>query len=203
MTEHELRSRLMGLTALASEYCMTVENAPETERNEFIARMLQLLPKLYLEFNDIRPDVRKESAADEDDNLSEDFDEFAPVSLEDTGYGESAYYSDYVDEDYYENVRRHIENLLGPDDTYLETFEEDMKYSDTPIAASISESLADIFQPLYNFISIVKDSEGEELEGAYRQCYEAFCEYWSQTLCNVLRALNHLYFSNSTFASES
>lgn len=195
MTEHEMRSRLMGLTALASEYCMTVENAPETERNEFIARMLQLLPKLYLEFNDIRPDVRKDSSADEDAGQSEEFDEFAPVSLEESDYGESAYYSDYVDEDYYENVRRHIETLLGPDDTYLETFEEDMKYSDTPIAASISESLADIFQPLYNFISIVKDSEGEELEGAYTQCHEAFCEYWSQTLCNVLRALNHLYFN--------
>lgn len=207
MTEHEMRSRLMGLTALASEYCMTVENATETERNEFIALMLRLLPKLYLEFNDIRPDAGKGPAAEDEDaefaeDLDNDFDEFAPVRLEDTGYGESAYYSDYVDEDYYENVRRHIENLLGPDDTYLETFEEDMKYSDTPIAASISESLADIFQPLYNFISIVKDSEGDELEGAYRQCYEAFCEYWSQTLCNVLRALNHLYFSNSTFAGE-
>ncbi len=40
---------------------------------------------------------------------------------------------------------------MGEDDVFLETFEEDMKYSDTPVAASVSESLADIFQPLYNF----------------------------------------------------
>ncbi len=106
------------------------------------------------------------------------------------------FFPEYVDEDYYNNVRHHIGSLLGPDDVYLETFEEDMKYSDTPIAASISESLADIFQPLYNFISVVKDSEGENLVAAYKVCHENFMEYWSQTLCNVLRALNHVYFNN-------
>lgn len=108
----------------------------------------------------------------------------------------SQYYSSYVDEDYYEGVRLHIETLLGPDDTYLETFEEDMKYSDTPIASSISESLADIFQPLYNFISVVRDSDGEDLEGAYRECRENFVSYWGQTLCNVLRALNFIYYQS-------
>lgn len=191
MTDTELRSRLLKVTALASEYCMTLENAAESERNDFIASMLQLLPKIYLEFNDIRPE-----------NLS-------TVSLEEGGeneyedeYGAHHYYGSYVDEDYYESMRRHVESLLGPDDVYLETFEEDMKYSDTPIAASVAESLADIFQPLYNFISIVKDTDGAEIEGAYRECYDNFAGYWSQTLCNVLRALNNLYY-NSTFAGES
>lgn len=96
---------------------------------------------------------------------------------------------------FYDSVRRNVETLLGPDDIFLETFEEDMKYSDTPIAASISECLADIFQPLYNFISVVKESEGEQSLAAYRDCREAFASYWAQTLCNVLRALNHLYFN--------
>ena len=85
--------------------------------------------------------------------------------------------------------------MLGPDDVYLETFEEDMKYSDTPIAASVSESLADIFQPLYNFISVVRDSEGENLETAYKECRDNFVGYWGQTLCNVMRALNNIYFN--------
>ena len=70
-----------------------------------------------------------------------------------------------------------------------------MRYSDTPIAASISENLADIFQPLFNFISIVKDSEGEAAEDAYVDCWDNFAGYWSQTLCNVLRALNHIKYS--------
>ena len=85
--------------------------------------------------------------------------------------------------------------LMGEHDVFLETFEEDMKYSDTPVAASISESVADIFQALYNFISIVKETEGDSLEGAYMECRENFAAYWSQTLCNVMRALNHLRYN--------
>lgn len=199
MTNTELRSRLLGVTALASEYCVTLENAAEAERTDFIASMLQLLPKIYLEFNDIRPENLSDT--DSEENEGDGSGAESGNEYEDE-YGAHRYYGSYVDEDYYESVRRHVESLLGPDDVYLETFEEDMKYSDTPIAASVAESLADIFQPLYNFISIVKDTEGAEIEGAYRECHDNFAAYWSQTLCNVLRALNNLYY-NSSFASES
>lgn len=184
--DNNLRHRLLGVTAVAAQYCTTVENAAETERRDFIASMLQLLPRLYLEFFDITPATsRPESTSDDPDAL---------ISLSDD---EIPYYGSYVDEDYYDSIRRHIEQLLGPDDIFLETFEEDMKYSDTPIASSISECLADIFQPLYNFVSIVKESEGDELVGAYTECHENFAGYWGQNLCNVLRALHNLYFSSN------
>lgn len=182
MEKEEIRRRLLGITATSAEYCATVENAAESERRDFIASMLQLLPRLYLEFIDLSTEPGDSTSDDDVVSLEENSDEMP-------------YYGSYVDEDYYDSVRRHIEELLGPDDIFLETFEEDMKYSDTPIASSISECLADIFQPLYNFISIVKESEGDELEGAYRECRENFVSYWGQTLCNVLRALNHLFFA--------
>lgn len=170
MTEdNNMNRRLIGVTQLAVEYCSACENAREMEREDFIDRMLDLLPRLYWEFFDISADEM--------------------VSLE-----EFPDFNDYVDEDYYESVRRHIEVLLGPDDTFLETFEEDMKYSDTPIAASIAECLADIFQPLFNFVSIVKDTEGDRIVDAFLDCKGDFEGYWSQTLCNVLRALNHVKY---------
>ena len=84
--------------------------------------------------------------------------------------------------------------LLGEDDTYLETFEEDMKYSDTPIAASIAEGLADIYQDLYNFLSPVRDSDGALAAPALVECRENFASYWGQTLTNVMRPLNHLHY---------
>lgn len=171
MKEEEIRSRLMSITALATHYCMALENCIELERDEFVKEMLSYLPRLYWEFSDL------------------EFDEIA-------GSSEFEYFSSYVDEDYYESIRRNAERVMGEDDMFLETFEEDMKYSDTPVAASISESLADIFQPLYNFISIVKESEGESATGAFRECKENFESYWAQTLCNVMRALNHLRFRN-------
>ncbi len=86
---------------------------------------------------------------------------------------------------------------MGPDDVFLETFEEDMKYSDTPIGSSVAECLADIFQPLCNYISVVRDSDGESAPAAFRECRENFEGYWSQTLCNVVRALNHIRYSPS------
>lgn len=172
MTEDNIRTRLLGVTSLATEYCAICENAREMEKYEFIDRMLDALPRIYLEFHDISAD---------DMVVLEEWD----------------YQPDYVDEDYYESIRRHIEAVMGPDDIFLETFEEDMKYSETPIAASISESLADLFQPLYNFISVVKDSEGDKLVEAYINCKEDFISYWSQTLCNVLRALNNVRYSSS------
>lgn len=212
MGKEEIRRRLLGVTALAAEYCVTVENAAESETEEFIASMLRLLPRVYIEFSDMAVshhhchgeecDCGTDHQCDDEecgcghhhsDEEEENLDEYGQISLEEED-GTGSFYPSYVDEDYYENVRRHIESLLGPDDVFLETFEEDMKYSDTPIAASISECLADIFQPLYNFISIVKESDGDELEGAYRECKENFAAYWSQSLCNVLRALNNLYY---------
>lgn len=164
------RSDLLRVTKLAAEYCALLENSRNIERDEFLAGVPALLAEIYHSFFTLEP--REEAGLDFYESLPE-----------------------YVDEVFYDSVRRNVEMLLGPDDVFLETFEEDMKYSDTPIAASISECLADIFQPLYNFISVVKESEGEHSMEAYRECRENFVSYWSQTLCNVLRALNHLRFS--------
>ena len=55
MNRQELRNRLLGVTSLASEYCVTVENASETPRNEFLVKILGLLPRIYVEFLDIVP----------------------------------------------------------------------------------------------------------------------------------------------------
>lgn len=167
----DIKKKLLEITSLCADYCRTLENCREMELDEFLNTMLSTLPRIYLEFNDLRPT---------------DLTSLQP---------ENEYFSSYVDEDYYDSIRRNVEMLLGPSDTFLETFEEDMKYSDTPIASSISECLADIFQPLFNFISIVKDSEGDASEEAYIDCWDNFASYWSQTLCNVLRALNHIKYN--------
>ena len=163
-----MESNLLEKVTLATGYCSALENIYEYDKTTFINEMLRFLPRLYIAFS--------------------------PDSEEETNSFDYGYYQTYVDEALYEEVRKKIESLMGEDDVFLETFEEDMKYSDTPIAASISESLADIFQPLYNFISVVRESDGEEITGAFFECRENFESYWSQTLCNVLRALNNLKY---------
>lgn len=171
MSDKEIKSRLLTVTSLASDYCVALENARQSEKEDFIAEILDCLPRIYWHFSDLTVEGY----------------------IPDSGFG---MYPSYVDEDFYDAIRRNVETLLGEDDVFLETFEEDMKYSETPIAASISECLADIFQPLYNFLSVVKESEGLHAEEAYMECRENFVAYWSQTLCNVMRALNHLRFNS-------
>lgn len=164
----DIRGRLLGLTGKAVEYCSIIENCVEMVKGEFISAMTLQLPQIYVEFITLDP--------------------------EETGVEDYGYYNATVSEEWYESVRANIARLLGEDDVYLETVEENMKYSDTPIAVSISEGLADIYQALANYVSIVNESDGAEMPGAYTECRESFAEYWAQTLCNTLRALNNLRF---------
>lgn len=156
----------LAFIALCNEYCAAVENCMESETRDFIQSMLRLLPRIYMSATDIAEDA---------------FDE---------GYIDPA-----LDEDQYETVRRNVASLMGKDDTYLEVFEEDMKYSDTPIATSVSENLADLFQVFYNLLETVRDATDENAGLALTAVKEEFANYWGQTLCNVLRALNSIYYS--------
>lgn len=163
-----LNNNSLAFIGLCNEYCQTLESARETECDDFIAAMLRLLPRIYITASDLKVD--------------------------DLGL-EEPYIDGRLDEDYYDSIRRSIENLLGPDDTYLEVFEEDMKYSDTPIAASVSEGLADIFQVLYNFLEAIKDVPNELIDQALIAVKDDFQSYWSRILCNVMRALNHIRYN--------
>jgi hypothetical protein len=163
-----LNNNSLAFLALTNEYCQALESARETERMPFVENMLRLLPRIYIAASDLQ---LNELLADD------------------------AYIDGHLDEDFYDSVRRNIENLLGPDDTYLEVFEEDMKYSDTPIAASISEGLADLFQVFYNLLDSVRNMPEEIVLASLIAVRDDFQSYWSRILCNVLRALNHLRFS--------
>lgn len=161
-------NRLYEIVGLAKSYCDLCENTLGLSKEDFTNMALDILPRLYWNFFDLQ----------------------AGVSL-----GEGEYFSEYVDETLYDSVKGGIAGVMGASDSFLETFEEDMKYSDTPISSSISECMADIYQPLFNFVAIVHDSEGSQIEEAYIKCKEDFEEYWSQTLCNVLKALNNVKYN--------
>ncbi|MCH5346670.1 MAG: DUF5063 domain-containing protein [Muribaculaceae bacterium] len=169
MDEARLTPGQLSFIALANEYCQAIETAGQTDREDFVSSMLRLLPRLYIVATDLPPA---------------------------TGMEEDGYVDNYLDEDTYNIAREQISNILGMDDTYLEVFEEDMKYSDTPIGASISEGLCDIFQSLYNFLSTVKDAPVDLILGTLVAQKEDFEHYWSQILCNNLRALNALRYND-------
>ncbi len=166
--ENNLSPNTLAFIALANEYCHTLENVFEyDDRNMFMAAILKLLPRLYISASDIKPDEENNTFLDS-----------------------------YLEENDYNMVRDNISRMIGEDDIYLEVFMDDMKYSDTPISTSISENLADIYQPLYNFVATVKDATNDTIIEATTAIKADFDTYWGQTVCNVLRAIHSLYYKN-------
>ena len=96
-----------------------------------------------------------------------------------------------------------IAGLLKESDTYLEVFLEDMKYSETPISAFISEDLADIYQDVKDFACVYETGMTENMNDALYTCYEHFKGYWGQKLVNVLRALHSLHYDSSLNSDEN
>lgn len=165
-----LSNNTLTLIALANEYCASCENAGTAEPSKFISNMIRLLPRIYITAGDIKTGILDDG---------------------------SGYISPSLDEDSYNRVRDQIASLLGEDDTFLEVFEQDMIYSDTPIAATISESLADLFQVFYDFIETVRDAPNDLIIEAIGSLRESFAQFWSQTLTNVLRPLNALKYQKN------
>ena len=74
------------------------------------------------------------------------------------------------------------------------TVTEDMY--DTPIAAFISENLADVYQDTGNFISLFRQGNEEVMLEAIVLCRKNFCEFWGQQLLNALKALHAVRYSD-------
>lgn len=169
MTENNssLNPNSLAFIALANEYCHALENIFDyDDRQAFIAEMLRLLPRLYMSASDIKNTDNTDSFIDS-----------------------------YLDENDYDTVRGNVSRMMADEDIYLEVFMDDMKYSDTPIGTSVSENLADIYQPLYNFVATVKDATDDTIAEAIIAIKSDFDTYWGQTLCNVLRALHSIYYT--------
>ncbi len=158
----------LEFVTVALEYCTLVEQAGHNGVFTFVDKAVKMLPLLYLKAT-LLPEVGQED--DIDPELS-------------------------VSEDMYEAVRKRISGLLGENDSFLETFHKDMPYSDTPIAAFISENLADVYQDIGNFIELFRQGNEELMRAALGLCQNNFREFWGQQLLNALKALHALRYNN-------
>lgn len=152
---------------VALEFCTFLETTQQLNLFTFVDKATKILPLLYLKAT-LLPLI-------EEDDIEE-------VELT-------------VTEDMYETIRSRVANLLGEKDSYLETFHSDMQYSDTPIAAFISENLADVYQDTGNFVSLFRQGNEEVMLSAIGICTLNFREYWGQQLLNALKALHSLRYN--------
>ncbi|NCB69564.1 MAG: DUF5063 domain-containing protein [Bacteroidia bacterium] len=166
---------VIDFVTVVAETCLFLENASEGGRDEFIDKSVKILPLLYLKTSLLK----------------------VPEPV----FGDGA--ERFVTEEDYLFVKEQMEQLLGVDDTYLEVFHPDMALSDTPIAAFVSENMADIYQELKDFAANYQTADTDVMNDALVVCLEAFAEHWGQKLLNALRALHALRYSDSFGEEET
>ena len=165
--------KVIEFVTVAAETCLFLEHANEFTKTDFVQKSVKILPLLYL----------NASLLDLPDAVFEEIPER------------------FVTEEDYQYVRELVEQLLGSDDSYLEVFHPDMALSDTPIAAFVSENMADVYQELKDFAANYQMGDIDIMNDSLVACLEAFGEHWGQKLLNALRALHALRFSDG-FGSE-
>jgi len=155
---------VIDFIAVAAELCHFLESEVQISRNEWVERILKLLPLLYV----------KTLLLPQASLLN---DEVPPT---------------FVREEDYARVVNRIAEVMGEEDTYLDVFVDEMKYSDRPISAFVSENLADLYQDIRNLVSVYQFELSDQMEDALAVCQENFMLYWGQKLVNVLRPLHAL-----------
>ena len=153
---------------VAAEYCAFLESCRRYNIKSFFDKSVKLLSLLYLKTS-LLP------------------------NLEDSSFSDL---QQFVTEASYENIRQNITCLTGQYDEYLEVFQEDMQYSDTPIVAYISEGLADVYQDLKDMISNFQSADIQIMNDALRDCKDNFQAYWGQKALNTLRAMHNVLYAD-------
>jgi len=160
---------VIEFVTVVAESCLFLEQATEQTREEFISRSVKLLPLLYLKASVLAiPEPVFDDATER-----------------------------FVTEEDYLYVKEQVEQLLGADDSYLEVFHPDMAISDTPIAAFISEDLADVYQEIKDFAANYQTMDTDIMNDALVGCLEAFGQHWGQKNLNALKALHAIRHSDS------
>jgi len=161
--------------ALANEYCSTLEQVctDGADREALVTDLLKLLPRLYI--------------------CITDYDASAAMLLSET---DGRTISSALDENVYMQVQDALAAIMGEDDTYLETSIDEMRYSDTPVAATISEHLADLYQVCYNLVHSIEDAPELLQQQMMAECQETMEHYWGTILCSVMQALHAVAYND-------
>ncbi len=138
---------VMDFVTIAVEVCVFLEKNEPLPREEWIDRLLKMLPLLY-----VKALLLPETVTTEEEELPATF----------------------VREEDYSRVANGISEVMEEEDVYLDVFVEDMKYSDTPVSTTVSENIADIYQDIRNFVSVYQFGLTAQMNDALYQCKENF-----------------------------
>ena len=160
-------STVIDFVTVAVRFCTLLENEETVPREKWIDEMLKILPLMYIKASLLPQTV--------------EINDESPET--------------FVKEEDYARVAASVSSIMGEEDVYLDVFIEDMKYSERPISAFVSENIADIYQDVRNFVSIYQYGLTDQMNDALLVCKQNFQTYWGQKLINVLRPLHAIFYN--------
>lgn len=158
---------VVEFVTVANEYCKYAEHAGEMKREELMTIFQRLLPLLYM----------KASFLPECEPVFDD--------------GNEKFVTEF---DWY-RVHDSFLKILESTDDYLKLPDEVQEKNEGPVAGSLSEDFADIYQDMKNFVLLYQTGTDEIMNDAVWECKLNFEEFWGKKLLNALRAV-HLYMSS-------
>ena len=100
-----------------------------------------------------------------------------------------------VTEDDYNYIRRTVYDILPDEDQYLDvSYDRDMETDETQWK-SLSEHLADIYQPLRNFLAVYQDGVEDCMMDALWAIHDSFELYWGEALVDAMKRMHLIYYN--------
>lgn len=96
----------------------------------------------------------------------------------------------FVDENDYNMVCEDIAAMMGNDNQYLTATHPDIALSDSVVAASISEDIADIYQAVKDFTSASQIGNEDIMNDALIVCINEFNAFWGTRLLSAQLAIH-------------
>lgn len=158
---------VLEFVQVAIKFCGFLEEANTQTRPAWVETLLKLMPLLYLKAQ-LLPKVESNGS-------------FLP--------------DDRVTEQDYEFIRQNVHDIIGNDDEYLDVSYDEMMQTDETRWKSISENLADIYQPVRNFLATYQDGVEDCMYDALWQVSDQFELFWGEALVDSLRRLHRLRYA--------
>jgi len=92
-------------------------------------------------------------------------------------------------------INETLREKFGTANDYLEVFDEKINQSEGPVASSISENMADIYQDIKDFLLLYQTGTKEVMNDAVWECRMNFENFWGQKLVNSMRAIHKFLYS--------
>lgn len=160
-------SPVVEFVTVGAEYCAFLEQSEGRDKETFIDTLLKLLPLLYVKAT-LLPKV-------------EGSDVFGAET--------------FVTEADYEWLRATLTAVMGEDDAYEDLIYDEQMQTDESQWKSVGEELADIYQPVRDFVETFRAGVEDNIAEALWALNDSFELFWGGNLVDVLRRLHRVKYT--------